>query len=66
MATIYSDGKGIKMEKITCRQWGDAPAVSFEATVATNDSNVLIHIGDAKALISREEIAAAAAMWPVK
>lgn len=65
MATIYGDGKGLKMEKIICRQWGDTPAVVFEATVATRESSVLIKIGDVMALVSREEIAAAAAMWPV-
>lgn len=66
----YTDPHPLKMEKIVCRNWGNDPQVTFQATIATLESSVLIHIGDEangiKALISREEIAAAAALWPVK
>lgn len=53
------------MEKLICRKWGDDPEVSFEATIS-QPSSVLIRIGDVEALVSREEIAACAALWPAK
>lgn len=65
MSTIYTDGT-LKPEKLICRQIGSGPQVSFESMVANADASVLVQVGDIKALISREEIAAAAALWPSK
>ena len=63
MSEPYADGS-LKPEQIICRKWGESPNVVFVAIIGSRDSSVLVRIGNAEALISREELAAAHALWP--
>lgn len=49
--------------KLECMKWGESPLVTFADTMG---GQVLITIGDTKALIKRSELAAAATLLPAE
>lgn len=65
MSLPYSKDNWLKPSALTCEQWPDSPTVRFSALV-TADGGVLVQVGDHSAIIRREELAAAATLFPVR
>jgi len=62
MATIYQDGN-FKPTRLECGLHGSDGLVAFESCNFT-ESGVKVTIGKVSALISRDELAAAAVLFP--
>jgi hypothetical protein len=58
----YKDGV-IKPARLECEQWGGSPRVVFEGHPSITNGTVKIIVGDASALVTRRELAAAAALF---
>lgn len=66
MSCIVSISDGtttLRFPHLECFSHGDRPHLVFEGT---GHDGVVVKVGDAKALMRREEIAALAALFPVR
>lgn len=60
MAAVFSDGD-LKFPKLECMRVGEIPGVIFKGTPS---SGISVSIGEQTGLITRDEIAALAALFP--
>jgi hypothetical protein len=50
--------------RLVCEKWGESPEITFEGHPRRYDASVKIKVGDFEALISRDELASASALFP--
>lgn len=65
MAIPYTD-KGPIPAKLVCEQWSGAFSVTFSSLNMSRNASVQVVVGGNAALITREEIAALAQLFPVQ